>query len=365
MSVLPYALARPFLFALDAEVAHELTLKALAATQGTLLQCAYATTRIDDPLELAGLHFPNRVGLAAGLDKNARCIDGLGALGFGFIELGSVTPLAQSGNPRPRIFRLPQAQAMINRLGFNNQGLAAFLANLKKSNWYLHRQSTFKRSTKLPMLVGLNIGKNALTPMERAVDDYLTCLDAVYPFADYITLNISSPNTKNLRTLQSDAALEPMLAAVAQRRSELADQSTGTRHQVPIFVKIAPDLEHEQISLIAAALLRHGIDGVIATNTTLSRTGVQGLARAGESGGLSGQPLLIDSNAVIAQLRSELGPHYPIIGVGGILSAEDAVSKISAGADVVQLYTGLIYQGPNLVQQAADLIHKSCGSFGI
>ncbi len=360
MSVLPYALARPFLFALDAEVAHELTLKALATT---LLRCACASRRVEDPVELAGLRFPNRVGLAAGLDKNACCVDAMDTLGFGFVELGTVTPLAQGGNPKPRVFRLPQARAMINRLGFNNLGLDAFLANLKKSNWYLQRRSHShgSDSARAPMLVGLNIGKNAATPIERAVDDYLIGLAAVYPVADYITLNISSPNTQNLRTLQNDAALEQLLAAIVQRRSELAQPNGDGQHrQVPIFVKIAPDLEPAQIALMAAALQRYGIDGVIATNTTLSRASVTGLPHADEAGGLSGQPLLAASNAVIAQLRAALGSGFPIIGVGGILSAQDALSKISAGADLVQLYTGLIYQGPELVSQAAALIRNTC-----
>ena len=354
MSLIPYVLARPFLFSLDPETAHELTLKALALTQGTPLQLAYGASRVEDPVELAGLSLPNRVGLAAGLDKNARCIDGLGALGFGFIELGTVTPLAQAGNPKPRIFRMPQAQALINRLGFNNQGLAVFIANLKRSAWYRHRLAahTLSAGQPRPMLVGLNIGKNAATPIERATDDYLTCLDGVYPYADYVTLNISSPNTQNLRTLQSDAALDQLLAAVAQRRAELA---SAQPRRVPIFVKIAPDLDAAQVSVIAATLLRHGIDGVIATNTTLSRAAVKSLAHADESGGLSGHPLLAPSNHVITQLRGALGADFPIIGVGGVMTAEDALSKIRAGANVVQIYTGLIYQGPTLVTQAANL----------
>ena len=264
---------------------------------------------------------------------------------------------------------MPQAQALINRLGFNNQGLAVFIANLKRSAWYRHRLAahTLSAGQPRPMLVGLNIGKNAATPIERATDDYLTCLDGVYPYADYVTLNISSPNTKNLRTLQSDAALDQLLAAVAQRRAELARHygktngsgSAQPRH-VPIFVKIAPDLDAAQVSVIAATLLRHGIDGVIATNTTLSRAAVKSLAHADESGGLSGHPLLAPSNHVITQLRGALGADFPIIGVGGVMTAEDALSKIRAGANVVQIYTGLIYQGPTLVTQAANLIKKNC-----
>jgi dihydroorotate dehydrogenase len=346
MPLIPYALARPFLFGLDPEAAHDLTLNAIARTQGTPLECLYRQPRVDDPLTLAGLQFPNRVGLAAGLDKNARCIDGLGAMGFGFVEVGTVTPLAQPGNPQPRMFRLPQANALINRLGFNNGGLAAFVANVQRARF---------RSQGKPLLLGLNIGKNAATPIERATDDYLLALDGVYPHADYVTVNISSPNTKNLRALQSDEALDGLLGAIAQRRAALAVEH---RKQVPIFVKIAPDLVEDQVAVIAATLLRHGMDGVIATNTTLNRDAVQGMAHAEEAGGLSGAPVLQASNRVVRQLRSALGKGFPIIGVGGILTANDAISKIQAGADVVQIYTGLIYQGPALVRQAALAIKK-------
>jgi dihydroorotate dehydrogenase len=343
MSLIPYAIARPFLFSLDPEAAHELTLNMLAKAQGTPLTWAYCNGRVDDPITLAGLKFPNRVGLAAGLDKNARCIDGLGAMGFGFVEVGTVTPLAQPGNPKPRMFRLPQANALINRLGFNNDGLDAFVANVQGASF---RKQTHAK----PMLLGLNIGKNAATPIERATDDYLLGLNGVYPHADYVTINISSPNTKNLRALQSDEALDSLLSAIAQQR-EVLSQQQGKR--VPLFVKIAPDLDEAQVEVIAATLTRYGMDGVIATNTTLSREAVQGLPHADEMGGLSGAPVLEASNRVIRQLRAALGKTYPIIGVGGILSAQDAVSKIEAGADVVQIYTGLIYKGPELVHQAA------------
>ena len=348
MSLLPYALARPFLFGLDPETAHELTMTSLARTQGTPLALAYCTTRISDPVELAGLRFPNRVGLAAGLDKNARCIDGLAAMGFGFVEVGTVTPKAQPGNPKPRMFRLPEANALINRLGFNNEGLDAFVANVRKS-------AVRRPGTASGLLLGLNIGKNAATPIENAVDDYLICLDGVYPHADYVTVNISSPNTKNLRALQSDEALDALLGRIAERRETLATQH-GKR--VPLFVKIAPDLDEAQVEVIAATLQRHGMDGVVATNTTLSREAVAGLRHAEEAGGLSGAPVLAASNRVIAQLRAALGSRYPIIGVGGILSGADAVSKIKAGADVVQIYTGLIYKGPALVTEAAAAIKK-------
>ncbi len=351
MSLVPYALARSVLFNLDPEVAHDITMAGLAATQGNPLKLAYCNSRVDDPITLAGLKFPNRVGMAAGLDKNARCIDGLGAMGFGFVEVGTVTPLAQPGNPKPRMFRLPAANALINRLGFNNGGLDAFIANVQ--------QSALRQSKNPSLLLGLNIGKNAATPIEKATDDYLICLDGVYLHADYITVNISSPNTKNLRSLQSDEALDALLGAIAERREQLA-QKHGQRK--PIFLKIAPDLEVDQVAVIAATLKRYGTDsggqvnnawGVIGTNTTLSREAVKGMPHAEEAGGLSGAPVLDKSNAVIRQLRAALGKSFPIIGVGGIMSAADAVSKIQAGADVVQIYTGLIYQGPALVKDAA------------
>ena len=349
MALLPYTLVRPFLFGLDAETAHELTMASLARTQGTPLSLAYCSTQVEDPIELAGLKFANRVGLAAGLDKNARCIDGLAAMGFGFVEVGTVTPKAQSGNPKPRMFRLPEANALINRLGFNNEGLDAFIANVQKSKV---RQS----NSKTPLILGLNIGKNASTPIENAVDDYLICLDGVYPHADYVTVNISSPNTKNLRALQSDDALDALLGAIARRRDKLIKQY-GKR--VPIFVKIAPDLDAIQVDVIAATLKRHEMDGVVATNTTLNRDAVKGMRHAEEAGGLSGSPVLVASNRVISQLRAALGKSFPIIGVGGVMSGADAVSKITAGADVVQIYTGLIYKGPELVIQAAQALKKN------
>jgi len=340
MALLPYALTRPFLFGLDPEQAHELTLGAIAALQNTPAQCLWQQTRVDDPITVASLRFPNRLGLAAGLDKNGRCIDGLGGLGFGFIEVGTVTPLAQSGNPKPRIFRLVEHRALINRLGFNNEGLAAFIANVRRSR-------SFRAGGGI---LGLNIGKNAATPIERATDDYLACLDGVYPHADYVTVNISSPNTKNLRSLQSDEALDALLGALQTRRESLR-QTHG--RQVPMFLKIAPDLDESQIQVIAATLQRHGIDGVIATNTTLSREAVAGHAHAAEAGGLSGAPVLEASNRVIRTLRQALGAGYPIIGVGGVMSGADARAKLDAGADLVQLYTGFIYGGPPLVTEAA------------
>jgi dihydroorotate dehydrogenase len=350
MPLIPYSLARPFLFGLDPEAAHDLTLQMLARGQGTPLQCGWSSTPVHDPIRLAGLEFPNRVGLAAGLDKNARCIDALGAMGFGFVEVGTVTPKPQPGNAKPRMFRLPKAQALINRLGFNNDGLDAFVANVQRARC---RQPGQRNA----LLLGLNIGKNASTPMENATADYLAGLGGVYPHADYVAVNISSPNTQNLRALQSDAALDGLLQALAECRERLAAKAGARR--VPLFVKIAPDLDETQVRLIAAALKNHGMDGVIATNTTIARDKVQGLPHAQETGGLSGAPLREASNRVVGLLRAELGKGFPIIGVGGILSAEDAVEKIRAGADVVQIYTGLIYQGPALVNQAARAIQAT------
>lgn len=346
MSLIPYALTRPLLFALDPESAHDLTMGLLARGQGTPLQWAWSSETISDPIELAGLTFPNRVGMAAGLDKNARCIDALGAMGFGFVEVGTVTPKAQPGNPKPRMFRLPAAHALINRLGFNNDGLDAFVHNVQRAQFR-------SLQSRHPMLLGLNIGKNATTPIEHATSDYLTCLQGVYPYADYVTVNISSPNTQNLRALQSDAALDGLLSALAERREVLAQEH---RRRVPLFVKIAPDLEEAQVAVIANALQRHGMDGVIATNTTIQRNAVQGMAHAQELGGLSGAPVREASNQVIRQLRAALGSRFPIIGVGGIMGAEDAIGKIRAGADIVQIYTGLIYEGPALVRRLAYAI---------
>jgi dihydroorotate dehydrogenase len=346
MSLVPYSLARPLLFGLDPETAHELTMESLALVQDTPLKWAYCNSFVDDPVTLAGITFPNRIGLAAGLDKNARCIDGLGALGFGFVEVGTVTPKPQPGNPKPRMFRLPRAKALINRLGFNNDGLDAFIANVKRSS--------FRSKGRI---LGLNIGKNATTPIENATSDYLIALEGVYPHADYVTVNISSPNTANLRSLQSDEALDALLGAVAARREELAKRH-GRR--VPVFVKIAPDLDEAQVSVIAATLKRHGMDGVIATNTTIARDAVKGLPHAEEAGGLSGAPVLEPSNRVIRMLRAHLGRGFPIIGVGGVMSGADAVSKLQAGADVVQIYTGLIYRGPDLVTEAARALKREC-----
>jgi dihydroorotate dehydrogenase len=345
MPLVPYGVLRPFLFQMDPEAAHDLTLRLIARTQHSVLRYAYAQARVDDPLTLAGLRLPNRVGLAAGLDKNARCIAGWDAMGFGFVELGTVTPLAQSGNPKPRMFRLPQAQALINRFGFNNHGLEAFVANVARA----------RKASRRAMVLGLNIGKNAATPLENASADYLACLAAVYPHADYVTVNISSPNTQGLRGLQSDQALVQLLESLAEQRQQLA-QAQGRR--VPIFVKIAPDLDDAQIQSIAAHLQRYGMDGAIATNTTLERGAVAHLPHGAEAGGLSGVPVRAASTRVISALRRATGPGFPIIGVGGIFSGTDALEKIQAGADAVQIYSGLIYCGPRLVRDIASTLAK-------
>jgi dihydroorotate dehydrogenase len=345
MAFVPYGLARPFLFGLDPEAAHDLTIDSLARLQHTPARCLWSQPRVDDPVTLAGLRFPNRIGLAAGLDKNGRAIDGLGAMGFGFIEVGTVTPKGQPGNPRPRMFRLPAKQALINRMGFNNEGLDAFVANVQRAR-------SFRAAGGV---LGLNIGKNAATPIERATDDYLLGLDGVYPHADYVTVNISSPNTKNLRALQSDEALDALLGALNERRAQLRQRHGRV---VPLFLKIAPDLDETQVQVIAATLQKNGIDGVIATNTTIARDAVQGLPHAEETGGLSGAPVREASNRVIRALRTALGPAYPIIGVGGVMSPEDALAKRAAGADLVQIYTGLIYQGPALVPACAAALQR-------
>jgi dihydroorotate dehydrogenase len=314
------------------------------------LKCAAALglTRIvkkpaPDPRNVMGITFPNPVGLAAGLDKDGAYIDALAELGFGSIEVGTVTPRAQPGNPKPRIFRLPEARAIINRMGFNNGGVDAFVANVQASKFYQNREG----------VLGLNIGKNADTPIERAADDYLLCLEKVYPYASYVTVNISSPNTKNLRQLQGASEIDALLAQLKQAQTRLADQH---QRYVPLALKIAPDIDGEQVKNIAAALLRHKIDGVIATNTTLSRTAVAGMAHGAEAGGLSGAPVFALSNTVIGLLKAELGEALPIIGVGGILCGQDAQAKIDAGAKLVQLYSGLIYAGPGLIGDCAAVL---------
>ncbi len=322
---------------MDAEDAHHLTLRMLRAAGRTGLAGVLGKRGPDSPRTVMGLTFSNPVGLAAGLDKDGACIDGLAALGFGFIEVGTVTPRAQPGNPRPRIFRLPEADALINRMGFNNGGVDQFVANVQAARYR--------------GVLGLNIGKNADTPMERAAEDYLYCLERVYPFASYVTINISSPNTKNLRQLQGAGELDALLGALKDKQQRLSDLHGKL---VPLALKIAPDLDDEQIKSIAGTLLALRIDGVIATNTTLSRTAVAGMAHGDEAGGLSGRPVFDASNEVIRKLRAEVGTEVPIIGVGGIFSGADARAKLAAGASLVQIYTGLIYRGPALVTECVE-----------
>lgn len=327
-----YSLLRPLLFCLEPEHAHHAGMRALELAHKLGICRLIAGGATDTPLQLMGLKFPNRVGLAAGLDKNGDHIDALAALGFGFVEVGTVTPRPQPGNPRPRMFRLPEANAIINRLGFNNLGVDYMVANLRR--------------IRFRGVLGVNIGKNFDTPIDAAEGDYLLCLERVYAYASYVTINISSPNTKNLRLLQAGDALEKLLGAIVRTRDRLA-RAHGRR--MPLALKIAPDLTDEEIGAIAALLVSHGIDAVIATNTTLSRKGVEGLAHADEAGGLSGAPVFGPSNRVIRLLSRELRGQVPVIGAGGILSGNDAREKLAAGASLVQVYSGLIYRGPQLI----------------
>lgn len=330
-----YALARSLLFRIDPETSHGMALGALDALHRVGGVNRLMGTPVEDPIELMGLRFTNRVGLAAGLDKNADHLDALGELGFGFIEVGTVTPEAQPGNPKPRLFRLAEHGAIINRFGFNNQGIAHLVAQVKRRHY--------------GGVVGINIGKNLTTSVDAALDDYLACLEAVHGVADYVTVNISSPNTPGLRTLQFGAQLDALLGPI-RVRSQVLDEQVG--RQVPLLVKIAPDMTDEEVALVAGSIERNGFDGVIATNTTISREAVAGDPQADEAGGLSGKPVFEASNRIIRLLRDHL-PHLPIIGVGGIDSGETARAKRDAGADLVQLYSGLIYRGPKLISECA------------
>ena len=340
-----YSLAKPLLFQFDAEVAHDLTLKSLKLAKRSGLLNLYPKAPTCQPRQIMGLNFPNPVGLAAGLDKNGAVIDGLATLGFGFIEIGTVTPRPQPGNPKPRLFRVKEALGIVNRFGFNNFGVDNLLENVKAAQY---------KGLTAGQILGINIGKNFDKPMENAVDDYLICMRKVYAYASYITVNISSPNTKNLRALQEKSALSALLSSLKLEQAKLAEQHG---RYVPMTLKIAPDLDREQINEIADLLMEHKIDGVIATNTTLSRDLVQGMEHADEAGGLSGAPVREKSTLVIQQLSQRLQGALPIIGVGGILSGADAVEKIAAGADLVQVYSGLIYKGPKLV-------HDICQTLG-
>lgn len=333
-----YELARKVLFAAEPETAHELTLEGLRIGHrlgASRLLCKTSS----QPVQCMGLEFPNPVGVAPGLDKNGDYFEALGDLGFGFVEIGTVTHRPQPGNPKPRVFRLTGARAMINRLGFNNKGVDHLVKRVKH-----HRY---------PGILGINIGKNFDTPIERAVDDYLHCLSRVYPYADYVTVNISSPNTKDLRDLQGVTELTRLLGALEQRRAELADEH-GRR--VPLAVKVAPDLDDAQIPGMAEVIVKHKMDAVVATNTTTSRQGVEGLKHADEAGGLSGAPLKPLADRVLAALRAELPDEVALIGVGGITTGQDAVDKLDLGAQLVQFYTGMVYRGPELVAECLRAI---------
>ncbi|MFA7554777.1 MAG: quinone-dependent dihydroorotate dehydrogenase [Spongiibacteraceae bacterium] len=334
-----YSLLRSLLFTLPAETSHHLSLASIKLLGRLKLSALFAAKPVAKPVTVMGLEFPHAVGLAAGLDKNADYIDGLAALGFGFIEVGTVTPLAQPGNPQPRLFRLPAAQAIINRMGFNNEGVD-----------YLVKQVI---ASKYQGILGINIGKNKDTPAERAVDDYLICMRKVYVHASYITINLSSPNTPGLRDLQFG---EPLEALLEQLKAEQAKLTAKHDRYVPIAVKIAPDMALDDIEQVAAALIKYEIDGVIATNTTIARDKVEHLPHGHELGGLSGGPLTEQSTYVIRAFAKALGGKLPIIGVGGILDGLDAAEKIQAGASLVQLYSGFIYRGPELIESSAQAI---------
>lgn len=332
-----YPAIRKVLFQFDAETIHELTIKSLKSTGKSPLNIFYKQDVQDKPLTVMGIKFPNPVGLAAGLDKNGECINAFGAMGFGFVEVGTVTPRPQPGNEKPRIFRLPEANAVINRMGFNNKGVDYLVSQVQAANY--------------KGVLGINIGKNKDTPEENAKDDYLHCMRKVYDLATYITVNISSPNTPGLRSLQYGEALNELLSALKAEQSVLADKYGK---YIPLTVKIAPDLTTDEVKSIAKSLLDNKIDGVIATNTTLSREGVEGIEFGTEQGGLSGQPVKDKSTQVIKTLSEALDNKLPIIGVGGIASSDDANEKLKAGASLVQVYTGFIYQGPPLVKEIVN-----------
>ncbi|USE34262.1 quinone-dependent dihydroorotate dehydrogenase [Endozoicomonas sp. SCSIO W0465] len=336
-----YKLTRSALFCLSAETAHDFAMEMISAGGRLGLTRLMAPEVPSKPREVMGLTFNNPVGLAAGLDKNGECIDGLGSLGFGFLELGTVTPVGQPGNPKPRMFRIPEREALINRMGFNNLGVDQLVANVQKSRYQ--------------GVIGINIGKNLTTAVEDANRDYLICLRKVYPHAGYVAVNLSSPNTPGLRKLQYGDALKSLLAALKEEQASLAKEYG---RQVPLAIKIAPDMTDEEMAAVAAELVSYELDGVIATNTTLDRDKVSGFATANEAGGLSGRPLSDKSTAVIRLLAGELSGKLPIIGVGGIMDAQTAADKIKAGASLVQIYSGFIYQGPGLIREAAEAVYS-------
>ena len=339
-----YSLLRPWLFCLDPEQAHNLTLSNLDRAERWGLLERLIGKPVADPHTFCGITFANRVGLAAGLDKDGKHIDALAALGFGFLEIGTVTPRAQAGNPKPRMFRLSEAQAIINRMGFNNDGVDACVARVRRSRFWQQGG-----------VLGMNIGKNASTPIEDAASDYILAMEAVYEIATYITVNISSPNTQNLRDLHGEDMLRSLLSSLDEARKRLSDRYSVRK---PLFLKIAPDLETTDIDLIADLSMEFGIDAIIATNTTIARDLVQGMQHSQEAGGLSGAPVRALSTQVIKTLKARLGNNLPIIGVGGILSGADAKEKIMAGASLVQIYSGLIYRGPDLVNECAKALRR-------
>ena len=340
-----YSLLRPWLFCLDPEQAHNLTLSNLDRAQRWGLLERLMSKPVADPRTLCGITFANPVGLAAGLDKDGKHIDALAALGFGFLEIGTVTPRPQPGNPKPRMFRLSEAQALINRMGFNNDGVDACVTRVRRSRFWQQGG-----------VLGMNIGKNASTPIEDAASDYILAMEAVYEIASYITVNISSPNTQNLRALQGEAMLRSLLSSLDESRKRLSDRYSVRK---PLFLKIAPDLDSTDINLIADLSMEFDIDAIIATNTTIARDAVQGMEHCEEAGGLSGAPVRAASTQVIKTLKARLGNTLPIIGVGGILSGADAREKIMAGASLVQIYSGLIYKGPDLVSECAKALRQS------
>jgi len=340
-----YSLLRPWLFCLDPEKAHDLTLSNLDRANRWGLLERLMSKPVADPRTICGITFANPVGLAAGLDKDGKHIDALAALGFGFLEIGTVTPRPQPGNPKPRMFRLSEAQALINRMGFNNDGVDACVSRVRSSRFWQQGG-----------ILGMNIGKNASTPIEDAASDYILAMEAVYKIASYITVNISSPNTQNLRALQGESMLRSLLSSLDEARKRLSDRYSVRK---PLFLKIAPDLESADIDLIADLSMEFGIDAIIATNTTIARDAVQGMQHSEEAGGLSGAPVRAASTQVIKTLKARLGNTLAIIGVGGILSGADAKEKMMAGASLVQIYSGLIYKGPDLVSECAKALRQS------
>lgn len=340
-----YSHLRPLLFSLEPEAAHGLTLYALGVAQrSNLMRFVAQPPPPGFPVRALGIDFPNPVGLAAGLDKNGEHLDALGALGFGFIEIGTVTPRPQPGNPKPRMFRLPEHEAIINRMGFNNDGVDALVRNVEQARWQ--------------GVLGINIGKNKDTPNERAADDYLVCLERVYPLASYVTVNISSPNTPGLRDLQEGDSLQRLIAMLMEAREKLAVRHAARK---PVLLKIAPDLDDAQMDAIARALVGSGVDGLICTNTTIDRTAVAGAVHANEPGGLSGKPLFEKSTTVLRGMAQRLGNQVPLVGVGGVLTGSDAADKLTAGAKLVQIYSGMIYRGPWLLTECVEEIRRQHG----